>query len=166
MFPRLLQATPAWSNSPKILADKLTMRTVLARRWREGLRMDHACTRWRNRRALRISTESVATFERNLCAARGALPICSSRPWDATRVCYSRSLRMFSAHSTVKALSLRVIANLVDVLTLGHEALFSWRQTVARTCPEHIQGRPQNHADEQFNNQSANDHDREWPLRV
>jgi hypothetical protein len=36
---------------------------------------------------------------------------------------------------------------LIHVLPFRHEALFRWRQAVSRACPEHVQCRPENHAD-------------------
>src|ERR1039457_4903957 len=39
---------------------------------------------------------------------------------------------------------------LVDMLAFGHEALFGRWQAVSGTRPEHVEGWPQNHADQYF----------------
>src|ERR1700693_1992808 len=55
---------------------------------------------------------------------------------------------------------------LVDVLALFPESYFRRRQLVARTRPQHVQSGQQDNADEQFDDQATDNHNRKWTLRV
>ena len=56
--------------------------------------------------------------------------------------------------------------DLVDVFALGHEALLRRGQAISGTRPEDVESRPEDHADQQFDNQAADDDDGEGALRV